>query len=163
MTSGTSRVESGLFMVVLGVGIGLVMQVLVLATQNSVAVRDLGVATSTVSFFRSVGGSVGVALFGAMFNARLLHYLNDGAAASIDPSSVRPETLGALPPDVRTTYVDAFAHALTDVFLYAVPVVVIGFVLSWMIREIPLRQRASVNARTEPRPAQQPAGLGTSP
>jgi EmrB/QacA subfamily drug resistance transporter len=163
MTSGTSRVESGLFMVVLGVGIGLVMQVLVLATQNSVAVRDLGVATSTVSFFRSVGGSVGVALFGAMFNARLLHYLNDGAAASIDPSSVRPETLGALPPDVRTTYVDAFAHALTDVFLYAVPVVVIGFVLSWMIREIPLRQRADVSARTEPRPAQQPAELGTSP
>jgi EmrB/QacA subfamily drug resistance transporter len=163
MTSGTSRVESGLFMVVLGIGIGLVMQVLVLATQNSVAVRDLGVATSTVSFFRSVGGSVGVALFGAMFNARLLHHLGDGAAASVDPTSVRPETLGALPPDVRTTYVDAFAHALTDVFLYAVPVVVIGFVLSWMIREIPLRQRASVSARTAPPPEPQPAGSGTSP
>jgi MFS family permease len=157
MSADTSRLESSAFMVVLGIGIGLVMQVLVLATQNSVAVTDLGVATSSVSFFRSVGGSVGVALFGALFNSRLVHYLADaGPAAALDPSSVRPESLPTLPAETRTAFVDAFAHALTDVFLYALPVVVVGFALSWLLKEIPLRSshdRAPAAPRSPAAPA----------
>lgn len=140
MSAETSRLESSAYMVVLGIGIGLVMQVLVLATQNAVDVTDLGVATSSVSFFRSVGGSVGVALFGAMFNSRLAHYLVDaGSAANLDPSAVQADMLQTLPSDTQMAFIDAFANALTDVFLYALPVIVVGFALSWLLDEIPLR------------------------
>jgi MFS family permease len=151
MTAHTSQIQSSAYMVVLGIGIGLVMQVLILATQNSVAVGDLGVATSSVSFFRSVGGSVGVALFGALFNSRLVAYLMDaGPAATLDPSAVRPETLPTLPVATRTAFVDAFAHALTDVFRYALPVVVLGFALSWLLKEIPLRSSTTPSSPETP-------------
>lgn len=140
MSAETSRLESSVYMVVLGIGIGLVMQVLVLATQNAVDVADLGVATSSVSFFRSVGGSVGVALFGALFNSRLTLYLADaGPAATLDPANVQADAIATLPGDAQTAFIDAFAHALTDVFLYALPVVVVGFALSWLLDEVPLR------------------------
>lgn len=153
MSAETTRLQSGAYMVVLGIGIGLVMQVLVLATQNSVAIGDLGVATSSVSFFRSVGGSVGVALFGALFNSRLVAYLIDaGPAAALDPSAVRPETLTTLPVATRTAFVDAFAHALTDVFRYALPVVVLGFGLSWLLKEIPLRSSVPPSPPEPPTP-----------
>jgi predicted MFS family arabinose efflux permease len=85
MNPTTSTVTSGLYMAVLGIGLGLTMQVLVLATQNSVRVTDLGVATSTVNFFRSVGGSIGVAVFGALFNSRLVSELAGSGVAIPDP------------------------------------------------------------------------------
>ena len=121
-------------MVVLGVGIGLVMQVLILATQNSVPVRDLGVATSSVNFFRSVGGSVGVALFGALFNARL----SAGLSGQIG-GTITPQAIVALPAAQQATVVDIFANALTNVFLIAVPVMLVAFALSWFLPEVPLQ------------------------
>jgi EmrB/QacA subfamily drug resistance transporter len=143
MGTGTTTLMASAYMVVLGIGIGSVMQVLVLATQNAVPIADLGVATSSVSFFRSVGGSVGVAVFGALFNSRLA----DGLARSVAPGevddllggSVTPESVQELPAALRTDYVGAFADALTDVFLYAVPVVLVAFALTWLLKEVPLR------------------------
>jgi len=137
MGTSTSRLTSGAYMFVLGGGIGLVMQVLVIVMQNSVATRDVGVATSSVNFFRSVGGSVGVASFGALFNARFASAVG-GTAADIG-TTLTPQAIRALPPEVRTGYVDAVADSLTAVFAWAVPVMLLGFTLAWLLRERPLR------------------------
>ena len=133
------------FMVLLGVGIGLTIQTLVLAVQNAVGRADLGVATSSVSFFRSVGGSVGVAVFGALFNNRLAELVTASSspaeAEELLGGSITPESVQELPEAVRGEYVGAFADALTDVFLYAVPVVLVAFALTWLLKEVPLRGR----------------------
>ncbi|MET0490866.1 MAG: MFS transporter, partial [Acidimicrobiales bacterium] len=136
MDSSTTRLQSGVYMTILGVGLGLSMQVLVLATQNSVKVSDLGVATSSVNFFRSVGGSVGVAIFGALFNTRLTAELAGGAGAI--QGTITPQAIDALPATDKAVFIDAFATALADVFLIAVPVMIVAFVLTWFLREIPL-------------------------
>ncbi len=147
-TLGTdsSRWESGVYMVVLGAGIGMVMQIIVLATQNEAPIADLGVATSTVTFFRAVGGSIGVAVAGALFNTRLTDLL--GGAA---PTGMTPEELGGLAPAEAAQMAGAFADAITMVFRYAVPLFVVGFLLTWLLKEIPLR---SIKA---PAPAPSPA------
>ena len=139
MDAATPRLESGVYMSLLGIGLGLCMQVLVLATQNSVTVSDLGVATSSVNFFRSVGGSVGVALFGALFNSRLASGLSGGAAGAVD-GTITPQAIAAMPAAQKEAFVGIFSGALTDVFLVAVPVMLVAFALTWLLREIPLRQ-----------------------
>jgi EmrB/QacA subfamily drug resistance transporter len=130
----STRWESGFYMVLLGAGIGMVMQILVLATQNEAPVEDLGVATSTVTFFRAVGGSVGVALFGALFTHHLTGMLGGGAPAGLTPAGI-----GGLPAEQQAVLAGAFAESITLVFLYAVPVLVLGFLLTWLLRETPLR------------------------
>lgn len=142
LDTGSSRWESGAYMALLGAGIGMVMQILVLAVQNEAPVEDLGVATSTITFFRAVGGSVGVALFGALFSARLTDLL--GAA----PTGMTPEQIRALPADEAALLAGAFADAITMVFRYAVPLLVAGFLLTWLLRETALRT-TSASARAE--------------
>jgi EmrB/QacA subfamily drug resistance transporter len=143
-TLGTesSRWESGIYMAMLGAGLGMVMQVIILATQNEAPAADLGVATSTVTFFRTVGGSVGVALFGALFNSRVTDLL--GAA----PTGMTPADIGNLPTGERAQLAEAFADGITMVFHYAVPLLVVGFLLTWLLKEVPLR-----GARHTPPPA----------
>jgi hypothetical protein len=143
------------YMVVLGAGIGLSMQTLVLATQNVVPTRDLGAATSSISFFRSMGGSIGVAIFGALFNSALANRLADIDVPIGDASDLTPDVLRGLPPPERADVVSAFADSLTGVFLYAAPLVAVAFVLSWLLRETPLRTNRyndvdSATAATEP-------------
>lgn len=133
-------------MVVLGVGIGMVMQVMVLATQNSVARGDLGVATATVSFFRSVGGSVGVAVFGALFTSHLTHNLASDLPAAVaaklgSAGGGSLQSVASLPRAQQLAYKTAFADALTGVFTYAVPIMAVAFALTWLLREVPLRGR----------------------
>jgi EmrB/QacA subfamily drug resistance transporter len=146
LDSGSSQLESGLFMLLTGVGVGFTMQVIVLATQNEVPAPDLGIATSAVNFFRAIGGSVGVALVGALFASRLAT-----AVAGIVPGSAAldPSQAGALPPDVRAHYVSGFAHALAGTFLYLVPVMLIAIVLSLALREQPLRMQVHTEAVVE--------------
>jgi hypothetical protein len=138
-------------MVVVGVGIGLVMQVVVMATQNAVDRRDLGIATGTVSFFRSVGGSFGVAVFGAIFTCRLAGELARRLPADVlararasgggsATRSLSPRSLDALPASVRDGFVQAFSHALTATFRYAVPCILVAFLITWLLREQPLRE-----------------------
>jgi EmrB/QacA subfamily drug resistance transporter len=141
MGPDVGRLAASTYMFVLGVGFGCVMQVMVLAAQNTAAGSDLGVATSSVNFFRSVGGSIGVAVFGALFTNRLAHELAR-TATGVSADSVRPDTVAELAPGVRADVVGAFATALTDVFLVVVPVAVVGFVLTLLLREIPLRSGA---------------------
>lgn len=145
--TGSSRWESGAYMALLGAGLGMVMQILVLATQNEAPPRDLGVATSTVTFFRAVGGSLGVALFGALFNARLTDLLG-----GTPPTNMTPAQIGGLPAAERAQLAGAFADAITMVFRYAVPMLVVGFLLTWLLREMPLRT-TSAGARHDDEPA----------
>ena len=149
LDTGSTRLESGAYMVVLGAGIGMVMQILVIAVQNEAPVADLGVATSTVTFFRAVGGSVGVALFGALFSSHLNDILAGGA-----PEGLTPEAIGQLPAAQRTELAGAFAESITMVFQYAVPLLVIGFALTWLLKNMPLRGTSgSVERHADPAPA----------
>lgn len=147
----TTRIVQSAFMAVVGLGIGLVMQVLVLAVQNAADARDLGTATSATSFFRSMGGAFGVAIFGAIFNSRLAAYLADLApGGEIDTSALRagPEAIRALPESLRNAVIDAFARALHVTFLWAIPVAAIGVVLAVVLPERPLRESAHIGLDT---------------
>jgi EmrB/QacA subfamily drug resistance transporter len=143
LTVDTGTLEASAYMLVLGVGLGLVMQVLVLATQNAVEYKLLGVATSSATLFRSIGGSLGTAILGAIFSNRIIAELASSApAGSSSPSAgeINPSELASLPASVRDSYVSAFTDALSTVFLIASAVVVVAFVLAWLLEERPLRQ-----------------------
>ncbi len=134
-----------LFMFVAGLGIGLVMQVLVVAVQNAVPYSELGVATSTSTFFRTIGGAFGVAVLGAVFANELSSQLRTHASAatmkiaSSASISANPAQIQRLPIEQRTFVVRAFSHSVETAFFVAVPFVIVGFILSWLIKEIPLR------------------------
>jgi EmrB/QacA subfamily drug resistance transporter len=143
----TSRLIISADMVVLGAGLGMVMQVLVLAVQNSVERRHMGVATSSASFFRSMGSSFGVAIFGAIFSTQLSTNLRRDLPAAalhggLNPGSLQanPAVLSALPPALHSGIVQAFADSLHVVFLAAVPFTAVAFLLTLWLREIPLRR-----------------------
>jgi hypothetical protein len=116
------------------------MQVLVLAAQNAVDRRMIGVATSGSTLFRQIGGSIGVALFGTIFATRLHAELAQQLPAGARlPSTLTPTSIGHLPAGLHATVVDAYALALHPVFLAAAGVCVVAFALTWLIRDTPLR------------------------
>jgi EmrB/QacA subfamily drug resistance transporter len=141
----TTTFQLALFMVVLGVGMGFLMQTTMLIAQNSVETRDLGVASSTATFFRSIGGSFGLALFGAIFIRTLKDdiaaRLGQGPADQIVGGSVQidPAKLGAMPAPARDALLHGIANGLSQVFLWAIPFAVVVAVLALFIKEIPLR------------------------
>src|SRR4051795_9255530 len=140
----TSTLLQSLYLVVLGAGIGMCMQVLVLIVQNTVDFSDLGVATSGVTFFRTIGSSFGAAVFGSLFNnflhSRLAHAL---ASSGAPPEAAQsPDALHKLPPEMAAPIAAAYADALDLVFLYAAPVAVVGFVLALTLKQVPLRNCA---------------------
>jgi EmrB/QacA subfamily drug resistance transporter len=138
---GTPTWGAGLYMLLLGLGLGLVMQVLVLAAQNAVDYRLLGVATSGATLFRQVGGSIGVSVFGAIFTNRLshelAHRLPPGGEA---PTDATPAAIEQLPAAINAIYTAAVAAALHPVFQTAAAVMVVAFALSWRLRDVPLRE-----------------------
>jgi EmrB/QacA subfamily drug resistance transporter len=141
----TSRLVSIFaFMFVVGLGLGMVMQVLVLAVQNAVDYADLGVATSGATLFRSIGGSLGTATLGAIFANRLRSALKQalpaGASAHANTNEVNPKQIAHLPAPLHAGYLHAFTTSLSSVFLTASGIAVAGFVLSWFIRELKLRE-----------------------
>jgi hypothetical protein len=131
---------AALHMLVLGLGLGMTMQVLVLATQNAVPYDQLGVATSGATLFRSIGGSLGTALLGAIFSGRLSAELASKASTGVSGTgNVNPSKIDRLPAPARDAYISAFTDALQVVFLVATCVALVAFVLSWFIQELPLR------------------------
>jgi hypothetical protein len=133
---------AALHMLVLGLGLGMVMQVLVLAVQNSVSYDQLGVATSGATLFRSIGGSLGTAVLGAIFSGRLSSELADKLPASgggVGEGGVNPAQIERLPARIHDAYIASFTDALQTVSLVAAAVVVVAFLLSWLIEERPLR------------------------
>jgi len=148
MTAETARLLSSCYMVVLGLGVGMVLQVTLLAVQNAVTHSDLGVATSSAQFFRTLGGSFGVAIFGAIMNARLLEELPlripadvvESLSGRVTELLSTPTAIRALPRDVASGVTSSVEVALQDVFFWAVPIMVLSFALSWRLKEIPLRE-----------------------
>ncbi|TVL92269.1 MDR family MFS transporter [Streptomyces sp. SAJ15] len=139
--------QTAVYMALLGLGIGMMMQNLVLATQNQVAPEDLGAASSVVTFFRSLGGAVGVSALGAVLAHRVTDYVEDGltalgpagaAAAGHGSSSGIPD-LDKLPAPLREVFESAYGHGIGDVFLYAAPAALIAFVVSMFIKEVALK------------------------
>ncbi len=155
MDAGTSRLVSSAFMFVLGLGLGLVMQVLVLAVQNAVDYSDLGVATSGATLFRSIGGSVGTAIMGSIFSSRLAASLAAGLrthpaiapaqVAKLSSAGSNPAALKRLPKPVQDLYVGAFTRSLDRVFLIAACVAAAAFLLSWLLEQRPLRDTAEAS------------------
>jgi EmrB/QacA subfamily drug resistance transporter len=148
----TSAFVGGVYQFVLGFGLGLVMQVLVLAVQSTVDIRDLGSATSSTSFFRSIGGSVGVSVFAALFNSHLSDHLKEKLPANsgVSPSSLRgsPEQLATLPPSVHAAYVESFVASLQSVFHVAIFFAAAGFLISLLLPKIELRGTTGGEAAT---------------
>jgi EmrB/QacA subfamily drug resistance transporter len=157
MDQDTSRLTSSLYMVLLGVGIGMVMQVLILAAQNAVEPADLGVTTSASTFFRQMGGSFGVAIFGAIMTStvtsQLTRLLPPDLPQASDPNALNgllnsPEQIRALPPAIGDAVIEALAKGVHSVFLWAVPVLILGFVIAWFIPALPLRETVNVGSAT---------------
>jgi EmrB/QacA subfamily drug resistance transporter len=146
LTETTSAIVMDAYFFVLGFGLGLILQVLVIAVQNSADYADLGTATSSVTFFRTIGGSFGVAIFGSVFSNRLaanLAAVLHGAVLppGFSPASAQanPAVLKKLPSALRADIQHAYTLSFHTVFLAAVPVAAAAFVLTWFLREVPLR------------------------
>ncbi|MFM9612670.1 MFS transporter [Streptomyces niveiscabiei] len=155
---GTMRYDTdywkiGLFMAVMGLGVGMMMQNLVLSTQNQVAPHELGAASSTVTFFRSLGGAVGVAALGSVMSTRITHYAKDtitsldpqsqAAAAKATGSSALPD-MNSLPGPVRSWLESAYGHGIADIFLYVAPIAFLAFFVTLFIKEVPLRTTGAI-------------------
>jgi MFS family permease len=157
--------QLSIFAIMVGAGLGLSMQTIVIALQNAVEFKDMGVATSANTFFRSLGSVFGTALFGAILTNRLAHYMagnfkdlamtNPAALAGITPDKIKEisnntSVIKTLPVEAQHAVLDAFVHSFHIVFLVAAPVVAVGFFVALFLRETPLRTNADyASARNE--------------
>jgi len=158
----TSTPLMDVYFFVLGFGLGLVLQVLIIAVQNSADYADLGAATSGATFFRTIGGSFGVSIFGSIFSNRLATELARAVrgvplppGVNLAAAQVHPALLRKLPAALRADVLHGYTLALRPVFLAAVPVAAVAFVLSWFLREVPLRNTSGAADLGE--------GLGAAP
>jgi EmrB/QacA subfamily drug resistance transporter len=150
----TSLLQSGIRYAVLGIGMGFLMQITSVIVQNSVHPRDIGVASSSRTFFQQIGGSLGVALFGAVFARRLTETLAKtlpGVHMNAAGGQLDPVTVNHLPAPIKHDVFFAIAHAIQGVFFLAAPIAILVFVLAWFIKEVPLRSSVA------PPPSEAPA------
>jgi len=149
--SQTTPVETGLFVAVLGIGMGFLMQTTMLISQNSADYANLGVASSTATFFRSIGGAFGVSLFGGVFNQRLVSELtarlgaNAGGLPRVTSVNIDPATLDQLPSTVRAALLDSLAAAVSEVFVVASIFAVVMVILAALLKHVPLRDSNPTN------------------
>jgi EmrB/QacA subfamily drug resistance transporter len=150
----TTRTTITLYYVVLGLGMGFLMQMVSLIAQNSVELRDMGVASSARMFFQQIGGSLGVAALGALFASRLNSVLNAAGSAGVHASGgqLDPAQVNSLPTAARHVVDSAIAHAVQGVFIWVIPAAVIVFVLALFIKEVPLRGRVPSAENPAPEP-----------
>jgi EmrB/QacA subfamily drug resistance transporter len=160
--------QVALFEYLFGAGLGFTMQTIVTAVQNAVEFRDLGTATSSTTFFRQMGGSIGAAVFGAVLSSRLTHYLSEqlaqagvrpGGTARVDANNV--QAIQRLAEPIKGVVLGAFSNALDDVFIVGVPFIVVALVVSLFLKEVPLRTGPGPGG---PVPGDEvPAGTASSP
>ncbi len=131
-----------------GAGLGFSMQTITVAVQNAVQFRDMGAATSSLTFTRSLGGAIGTAALGAVLGTRLAHHLGEAVDSSLPTNNI--ETIRVLPDDIKIVVLNAYTHAINDAFLVSIPVAVLALIAAFFIKEIPLRT-------AEPAPAETPA------
>ncbi|KUJ67574.1 transporter [Streptomyces albus subsp. albus] len=163
MDTGTSRFTSGVYMAVLGAGMGLLMQMILLVAQNSVEMKDMGVASSSSTLFRTIGSSFGVAVFGALFTHQVKETMADRAGAkgaelaSGSGMQMDVSALDKLPADLKDAYLHAVSDGTHQVFFWGTLISLIGFAAAWLVKEVPLRggpqkagaARDAEQARTE--------------
>jgi hypothetical protein len=145
MGVGTPTYLDALYMLVLGLGLGSVMQVLVIIVQNGVPHSEIGVATAGATFFRSIGGAFGTAIFGAIFSNVLVgnlasHLHGISLPKGFSSAGVTPAMLDLLPAAVRHGFVDGYAQTIETVFLVAVPIAALAFLATWLIPQVELRK-----------------------
>src|SRR6185437_7088271 len=148
MGPSSSTLQDALSMLVLGMGLGGVMQVLVIIVQNGVPHSELGVATSGATFFRSIGGSFGTAIFGAIFSNVLIgnlasHLHGVSLPSGFSAADVTPAALAHLPAAVHTGFVAGYAESIQTVFLIAVPIAFLAFLATWLIPQVELKTWAT--------------------
>ncbi|TXG82625.1 MAG: DHA2 family efflux MFS transporter permease subunit [Thermomicrobiales bacterium] len=142
--------HTAIFALMFGTGLGLAMMTIVTPVQNSVDPRDMGVATSATTFSRSLGGAIGAALFGAIMGIRLTHYLSEmpdvvsGALPVGEVNTSDISAIHALREPLKTEVLTAFTSAVTDVFLYAIPIIIVALIVVLFLKEIPLRTTAPI-------------------
>ncbi|SOD85336.1 MFS transporter [Streptomyces sp. Ag109_G2-15] len=150
--------KMAIWMALLGLGIGMMMQNLVLATQNQVAPSDLGSASSTVTFFRSLGGAMGVSALGAVMSHRITHYVTDGisalspkyqAALAGSSSTDSIPDMDKLPVPLRTLLESAYGHGIADVFFIAGCLAAVAFLITLFIKEVPLKTKGALAQAAE--------------
>ncbi|MFJ3959793.1 MDR family MFS transporter [Streptomyces sp. NPDC090036] len=143
MDTGTTRLVSGLYMAVLGAGLGFLMQITMLVAQNSVEMKDMGVASSSATLFRTLGGSFGVALMGSLFTTRvtdtMAERLGPEAAGAAGSAQLDAASLAKLPEVVRDAYQHAVAAGTHSAFLLGAAIALLGFAAAWFVKEVPLR------------------------
>jgi MFS family permease len=144
LTVGTTELTTSLFMIVLGVGMGFLMQNTMLIAQNSVEMKDMGVASGTATLFRTLGGSLGVSLLGAIYSNHLTADLTErlgakGTAFAENGTQLTPAMLKRLPDDIRVAFMHAVTSGVHSVFLWGTAITALAFVVAWFIREVPLR------------------------
>ncbi|WP_456114915.1 MDR family MFS transporter [Streptomyces smaragdinus] len=160
MDTETSRFESGVYMAVLGAGMGFLMQITMLIAQNSVEMRDMGSGSSTVTLTRTIGGSFGVSLMGSLFSSAVTETLTarvgpagDKVAAQLDKAS-----MARLDPQMKSAYFHAVADGTHQVFFWGAMLAILAFAASWLVKEIPLRgagpEKKAESAPAEPAAAQ---------
>jgi EmrB/QacA subfamily drug resistance transporter len=145
----TSLFVSGVYFAVLGIGMGFLMNMTTIIVQNSVEPRDMGVASSSRTFFQQIGGSIGVSIFGVIFARRLTQYLSTrlpGMHLSASGGQLNPATVNSLPPTIKHAVFYSITHAVQGVFWWAVPTAIGVFIIAWFVREVPLRGRATPSA-----------------
>ncbi|MET8668863.1 MFS transporter [Streptomyces tendae] len=172
---GTMRYDTpywhiGIFMALMGLGVGMMMQNLVLCTQNQVAPSDLGAASSTVTFFRSLGGAVGVSVLGSVMSTRISHYASDtigslspqeqAAAAKASGGGAIPD-MDMLPPGIREWLESAYGHGIADIFLIVAPIALLAFLVTLFIKEVPLRTKGALAQAAESSAEAAPPVAGT--
>ena len=167
MSPSTSTVFDALGMLVLGMGLGGVMQTLVIIVQNGVPHSELGVATSGATFFRSIGGSFGTAIFGAIFSNLLVSNLSGrlhglSLPAGFTSSDVTPATLDRLSAAVRAGFVSGYAETIETVFLVAVPIAALAFLASWLIPQVELKRWTAPAAAAPAAEPPEPVGVSVA-
>ena len=149
----TSLVTTGLYFAVFGLGMGFLMQITTLVAQNSVAARDIGVASSSRTFFQQIGGSIGVSAFGAIFAHQLtseMHARLPSVHLNAGGGQLNPVVVAHLPALVKQAVFAAITHAITDVFFWAAPAAAAVFVLACFLKEVPLRGRGDAEQPAVP-------------
>lgn len=156
----TTRFTSSVYMVVLGAGMGFLMQVTMLVAQNSVELKDMGVASSTATLFRTIGGSFGVALFGALFTNRVTSTMKEQGAAGGGPRSAQltPAVLRTLPARFQDAYHHAVSNGIHSIFMWGAVVSVLGIAAAVLVKEVPLRGAGSAGNTTPDDAAAEMAG-----
>ncbi|GGT37713.1 MDR family MFS transporter [Streptomyces purpureus] len=154
MDTGTSRLTSGVYMAVLGAGMGFLMQITMLVAQNSVEMKDMGVASSSSTLFRTLGSSFGVALMGALFTSRVQSEMaaRGGAGLTQQSAQLDAASLAKLPEALREAYQHAVAAGTHSAFLLGAAVAVIGFLAAFFVKEVPLRGAGPEPAAVSPSP-----------